>query len=284
MSVARELFVDLPVPKKLVAILWIFLIVVIGLLALSYLTIENLSAARAYVGGEGLWSKAEKQAVRELLLYSTSRSESHFEAYQRALLVPLGDKQARLELEKPTPDMNLVRVGLLQGRNHPEDVKGMVTMYRHCRRMRNMSEAIRMWEQGDALIEQLESRGSELHRERSRRTSPMPLGSRNSVTQVNAIADQLTPFEDGFSYALGAGARQAKQLFLAATFIAAAISLVGGLLFTLFMLRHRRQTELRHRHLLDAANDMILVIDAKTGIVVEANARSAEAFGRSSGK
>jgi PAS domain S-box-containing protein len=282
-SVARELFVDLPVPKKLVAILWIFLIVVIGLLALSYLTIENLSAARAYVGGEGLWSKAEKQAVRELLLYSTSRSESHFEAYQRALLVPLGDRQARLELEKPAPDMNLVRVGLLQGRNHPEDVKGMVTMYRHCRRMRYLSEAIRIWEQGDALIEQLESRGSELHREISS-DRPNAVRIAQLITQVNAIADQLTPFEDSFSYALGAGARRAKHLFLAATFIAAAISLVGGLLFTLFMLRHMRQTELRHRHLLDAANDVILVIDAKTGIVVEANARSAEAFGRSSGE
>jgi hypothetical protein len=49
-SVARKMFSDLPVPKKLVAILWIFLIVVIALLGLSYLTIENLSAARAYVG------------------------------------------------------------------------------------------------------------------------------------------------------------------------------------------------------------------------------------------
>jgi hypothetical protein len=35
-SVARELFFDLPVPKKLVVILWIFLIVVIALLGLSY--------------------------------------------------------------------------------------------------------------------------------------------------------------------------------------------------------------------------------------------------------
>ena len=281
MSVAHERFVDLPVPKKLVAILWLFLIVVFGLLVLSYLTIENLSAARAYVGGEGLWSKAQKQAVRELLLYSTSHSESHFEAYQRALLVPLGDKQARLELEKQTPDMNLVRTGLLQGRNHPEDVTGMAAMYRHCRKMRSMAEAIRIWERGDALIEQLQDRGGELHREIA---SDKPDAARIAqlVAQINAIADQLTPLEDSFSYVLGAGARQAKHLFLLVTFIAAAISLVGGLLFTLLMLRHLRQTELRHRHLLDAANDVILVIDPEAGVVVEANARSGEVLGRSS--
>jgi PAS domain S-box-containing protein len=282
-SVARELFFDLPVPKKLVAILWIFLIVVILLLGLGYLTIENLSAARAYVGGEGLWSKAQKQAVRELLLYSTSRAETHYDAYQRALLVPLGDRQARLELEKPHPDMNLVRIGLLQGRNNPEDVNGMAALFRRCRKMSRMSEAIEIWAQGDVLIEQLQGGGDELHREISS-GKPDALRIAQLVGQVNAIADQLTPLEDDFSYTLGAGARQAKHVFLFVTFIATAASFIGGLLFTLFMLRHMRETERRHRQLLDAANDVILVIDAESGVVIEANARSSQVLGRLSGE
>ena len=106
MSVVRKLFLDLPVAKKLVVILWLFLLVVVSLLGLSYLTIENLSAARAYVGGEGLWSKAQKQAVYDLLRYSISHSDADYQNYRQALLVPLGDKQARLELEKPVPDMS----------------------------------------------------------------------------------------------------------------------------------------------------------------------------------
>jgi len=282
-SVVRELFLDLPVPKKLVAVLWIFLIVVVALLGLSYLTIENLSAVRAYVGGEGLWSKAQKQAVRDLLLYSTTRSESDFEAYERGLLVPLGDKLARLELEKPVPDMNLVRVGLLQGRNNPEDVKGMAAMFRHCRKMSHMSEAIEIWTQADALIEQLQGLGRELHGEISSDT-PDAARIADLAHRVLVIGDQLTPLEDSFSYALGVGARQAKHLFLLVTFIATGISLVGGLLFTVLLLRHMRETEQRHKHLLDAANDVILVIDAETGVVVEANARSGEVLGRSSGE
>jgi PAS domain S-box-containing protein len=233
------------------------------------------------VGGEGLWSKAQKQAVRELLLYSTSRSEGDFEAYQQALLVPLGDKEARLELEKPVPDMNLVRIGLLQGRNNPEDVNGMAALFRHCRKMSHMSEAIEIWAQGDALIDRLQGLGSELHHEIS---SDRPNAARiaDLAHRVDIVGDQLTPLEDSFSYAVGVGARQAKHLFLLATFIAAAISLVGGLLFTVFMLRHMRQTEQRHRQLLDAANDVILAIDAESGVVVEANARSGQILGRSS--
>ena len=279
MSVAHKLFLDLPVQKKLVVILWLFLVVVIGLLGLSYMTIENLSAARAYVGGEGLWSKAQKQAIHDLLCYSISHSERDFEAYQEALLVPLGDKQARLELEKPVPDMSVVRRVLTQGRNNPEDVKGMAAMFRHCRHLNHMSEAISIWSQGDALIEQLQRLGGDLHREISSER-PNALRIAEIARQVDVLGDQLTPLEDRFSYALGAGARQAKSLFLLVTFSATAISLIGGLLFTAFILRHMRQTEQRYKHLIDTANDAILVIDAETGIVLEANARSSAFLGR----
>jgi two-component system, cell cycle sensor histidine kinase and response regulator CckA len=278
-SVAHKLFLDLPAPKKLVVILWLFVVVVVCLLGLSYMTIENLSAARAYVGGEGLWSKAQKQAVHDLLRYSISHSEKDFQAYQRVLLVPLGDRQARLELGKPVPDMSVVRRGLIQGRNNPEDVKGMAAMFRHCRRLSHMSEAISFWSQADALIEQLQRLGNDLHREISSE-KPNALRIAEMAQEVDAIGDQLTPLEDSFSSALGAGARQAKRFFLLVTLSATAIGLIGGLLFTAFMLRYMRQTEQRYKHLIDTANDAILVIDAATGIVVEANARSAEFLGR----
>jgi PAS domain S-box-containing protein len=277
--VARRRFLDLPVPKKLVVILWLFLAVIVGLLGLSYLTIENLSAARAYVAGEGLWSKAQKQAVHDLLRYSISHSETDFEAYQKEVLVPLGDRQARLELEKPAPDMSVVRAGFIQGRNIAEDVKDMATMFRRCRQFNYMSEAIGIWSQADALIERLQRLGHDLHREISSE-KPNALRIAEIARQVDIIGDQLTPLEDRFSYSLGAGARHAEHLFLLGTFSATAASLIGGLLFTAFMLRHMRQTEERYKHLVDTANDAILVTGAETGIVVEANARSSEFLGR----
>lgn len=278
MSVVHRLFLDLPAPRKLVVILWLFLVVVVCLLGLSYMTIENLSAARAYVGGEGLWSKAQKQAVNDLLRYSISHSEKDFQAYQKALLVPLGDKQARLELEKPVPDMNVVRRGLIQGRNSPEDVKGMAAMFRHFRQLNHMSDAISIWSQGDELIEQLQRLGDDLHREISSER-PSALRIAEMARQVDVIGDQLTPLEDRFSSALGAGARQAKRFFLLLTFSATVICLIGGLLLAA-LLRYMRQTEQRYKHLIDTANDAILVIDATTGVVLEANARSGEFLGR----
>ena len=279
MSVARKVFLNLPVGKKLVVILWLFLVVVIGLLGLSYLTIENLSAARAYVGGEGLWSKAQKQAVYDLLRYSISYSDANYQNYRQALLVPLGDRQARLELEKPVPDMAVVRSGFIQGRNSPQDVEGMAALFRRFRHSRHMSEAAVIWAQGDALIERLEKLGDNLHAEIS---SGKPDAGRVAeiARQVDLVGNQLTPLEDRFSFALGAGAREAKSSFLLVTFGAAATSVIAGLLFTFFMLRHMRQTEERYKHLIDTANDVILVLDAETGVILDANERSSQLLGR----
>jgi PAS domain S-box-containing protein len=278
-SVARKLFLDLPVSKKLVVILWLFLVIVIGLLGLSYLTIENLSAARAYVGGEGLWSKAQKQAVYDLLRYSISHSDADYQNYRQALLVPLGDRQARLELEKPVPDLGIVRSGFIQGRNSPQDVEGMATLFRRFRRSRYMSEAVEVWAQADALIEQLQKLGDNLHAEISSRR-PHPLRIAEIARQVDVVGNQLTPLEDRFSYALGAGAREAKGSFLLVTLGATVTSVIAGIVFTFFMLRHIRQTEERYKHLIDTANDAILVLDAETRIILQANQQSGKLLGR----
>ena len=280
MSVARKLFLDLPVAKKLVVLLWLFLLIVVSLLGLSYLTIENLSAARAYVGGEGLWSKAQKQAVHDLLRYSISDSDADYQNYRQALLVPLGDKQARVELEKPVPDMRIVRIGFIQGRNNPQDVEGMATLFRRFRHSTYMAEAVDIWAEGDALIEQLQKLGDNLHAEISS-GRPDPLRVKEIARQVDLVGNQLTPLEDRFSYALGAGARQARGSFLVVIFVATAASVMAGLLFTFFMLRHIRQTEERYKHLIDTANDVILVLDAETGVILDANERSSHLLGRS---
>src|SRR5260370_40338929 len=127
--------------------------------------IENRSGARAYVRGEGLWSKAEKQAVYDPLRYSISDSDGDYQNYRQALLVPLGDRQARLDLQKPVPDLGIVRSGFIQGRNSPQDVDGMATLFRRFRHSRYMSEAVDIWAQADALIEQLQTLGDSMHAE-----------------------------------------------------------------------------------------------------------------------
>ena len=161
----RAFFVNLSVSRKLIIVLWLFVVIVIALLILSYEIIGSLSALRAYVEGEGLWSKAQKQAVHNLVRYASSHSEQDFRSCEEALQTPLGDKKARLELEKPSPDLKIVYEGFIQGRNSPEDVKGMAVLFRRFHRQKYMADAIAIWAEGDWLIEQLQRFGHQLHRE-----------------------------------------------------------------------------------------------------------------------
>src|SRR5882724_1387344 len=142
----------LPLSRKLVLVLWAFVSVVIVLLALSYEAIQTLSAARAYVGGEGLWSKAQKEAVHSLVRYAASHSQEDYARFQQALQTPLGDKRGRLEMQKNNPDPAIVYQALVQGRNRPEDVPGMAKLFRRFQHTKYLSEAIAIWTEADGLI------------------------------------------------------------------------------------------------------------------------------------
>jgi len=47
-----------------------------------YICIHTLSSVRAYVGAEGLWSKAQKDAAYSLQKYGRSHDEQDYKDYQ----------------------------------------------------------------------------------------------------------------------------------------------------------------------------------------------------------
>jgi hypothetical protein len=50
---------------------------------LAGLSLEMLSSVRAYVGGEGLWSKGQKDAIHFISLYSETGDERFFDSSRR---------------------------------------------------------------------------------------------------------------------------------------------------------------------------------------------------------
>ena len=59
----------------------LFTLIIVSLLVIANIGMDVLTSMRAYVGGEGLWSKAQKDAVHYLLRYGKSRSEDDYERY-----------------------------------------------------------------------------------------------------------------------------------------------------------------------------------------------------------
>src|SRR5260221_10004605 len=72
-----------------------FVAVVLFQAALACLSLELLSSVRAYVGGENLLSKGQKDAVHFLTLYSPTRGEKKFYPLKPAARRSLAGSPAR---------------------------------------------------------------------------------------------------------------------------------------------------------------------------------------------
>src|SRR6266567_2514784 len=278
MRIQGELFQRLPIARKLLVIVGIFVAIVICVFGLGVLRSEILSGVRAYIGGEGLWSKAEKRAVLSLTQYSVTHAESDYQQYLAEIAVPLGDKRARLELQRPSPDTSLVREGLIRGGNSPEDVDTMSSLVRRFGRIGYMARAISIWTEGDRYIDQLCSLADDLQREINS-TRPDAQKILHITAQVAAVDASVTPLEDEFSSTLSQGARWINRVLSDVTLLTSALLLLIGIGLSSIVLKQIRDSEEKYRNLINTANDAILVIDAETRIVLEANNKAAEMLG-----
>ena len=234
LSIVLDKFV--PESRRLLRIIWPFLAIVALLLVLGSISMDILSGARAYVGGESLWSKAQKDAVYYLNRYAGTRSETDYERYLAAIRVPLGDRQAREALEEATPDLERARQGFLDGRNHPDDVDGMIWLFRRFRNVGYIDRAIATWTEADRHIAELVAAAERLHLGVTTGHADEE-GLRPVLETIRRINDELTPLEDRFSFTLGEASRRMRLVLMSATLLAAIVLVLLGVILSQRMLR-----------------------------------------------
>ena len=199
--------------QKVFAIVGLFVLLSLLLLGLSFLQADVMNNVRSFVRGEGLWAKAQKDAVFHLKSYARTGSEESFRLFQKALEVPLGDKQARLALQQQTPDLDLAFKGFLAGQNHAEDVPGLIRFFIYFQQFPYMRDAVAIWTQGDVLILELVSLGDGV---RQARLHDDTARVAHLVAQLNDLNWRLGDLEYRFSYVLSEGARWVKRVLLTA--------------------------------------------------------------------
>jgi PAS domain S-box-containing protein len=259
-------------------------LVVAILVALSYQAFEAVSAARAYVGGEARWSSSQKDAVYHLEHYALTRDRAEYNAFLAALAVPEGDREARLELDRDTPDWTRVRAGFLQGKNHPDDVERMSALYRRFHSLPFLRNAVTHWVQGDSLILELRDAGSDLHAELEQRR-PDPSAGAAARVRIHDLNESLSVLEVGFAAAIGEGARMAGTvgyIVIAATalflLIAIGLSEWRSLQRAQKVERSILESEMRHRELVEHAN-IGIVRSSADGVLLQVNLAMARLLG-----
>ena len=229
-------FRNVSIAKKLyftVGLMALLIIIELGVLLFS---INTLSSVRAYVGGEGLWSKAQKDAIYQLMRYGITHEEADYSKFLEFMKVSQGDHKARMELSKEKPDWQAARQAFLEGRNHVDDVDGMLKLFRRFHTNSYINRAIIAWTHADEVGAGFLVIADKLHAEIN---SPSPSQERINVLlrEIEPLDVQLTPYEDEFSFALGEGSRWLEHVILRLLFIMALTVECTGLLLAITVSR-----------------------------------------------
>jgi diguanylate cyclase (GGDEF)-like protein/PAS domain S-box-containing protein len=247
---------------KLLSVTWPLIVIAGLMLSLCVASLSTLSSIRAFVNGEGLWSKAERQSIAELRTFAAGGSQADYRRFRDELAVPLGDRVARLELQSAAPDYVLAANSFIAGRNHPDDVPGMMRLFRLFRHSSLLARSIDAWTRADELILQLAEIGQQMHAVRES-------GSAGSVSQLLADAEhihrQVAPLEDEFSRSLGSTSRQVLQL-LSVSLALCSIILVGiGAAISRNMIRRSERIALALRE----AEEQAFVAQARSHVTLQ---------------
>jgi diguanylate cyclase (GGDEF)-like protein/PAS domain S-box-containing protein len=264
MSSAQQLPTPVSLDRKLHSVTWPLLVIAALMLSLCIASLSTLSSIRAFVNGEGMWSKAERQALAELRRYAATGTPDYYQRYRDELAVPIGDRTARLQLQAPDPDYVLASQGLIAGRNHADDVPGMMRLFRLFRHSRLLARPIAAWTQGDELILQLDQVGQQLHA-----AMIAPQHQPANVSRLLGAAEQIhtrvAPLEDDFSTSLGNTSRQVLRLL--SVFLTLCISVLVGIGALISRATIRRGERIAHA--LRETQEQAYVAQARSHVTLE---------------
>ncbi|TDG20754.1 EAL domain-containing protein [Paraburkholderia silviterrae] len=200
---------------------------------IASISLAIMAILLAYVAGESTWSKGQKDAVHALERYARAGDEADYRMFLKCIAVPLGDRAAKLEMNRPQPDIAAIRRGFEQGRIAAADIDGMTWGYRTLKNTPWMRPAVAYWDIGDRYILKLAETGERLHA----LAQAGKLQSAESIALVRELHDidnQLAPIENGFSRSLDDAARATRSLLTLAIAACACLLLA---VFTQFIRR-----------------------------------------------
>ena len=228
----------------------LLVLMTVGVMATAIVGSSIQTGVRAFVGGEGSWSKAQKNAVIHLQRFLATGETAEHDAYESEIAVIHGDRQARLELEKPTPDMAVVTAGFLAGGVAADDIPAMAMVFRTFREVSYIDDAIRIWADGDTEIDRLDAIATEIEVAVAAGDQGAPGPLDDALLASNR---RLTSLEADFSETLGEGARWVQAVLLVV--MASILAVLVGISAVLgrFMVRRLRAADLRAADLLRAS-------------------------------
>ena len=198
---------------RLIRLIWPFVAIVLLLLVLGTASLQVIRGVRAYITAESAWSNAQNAAVQSLEQYAQTRNEDYFDRFTEEARVVAGARAARMELEKPFPDFDVARRGLLQSRNHPDDIDGMINLFRYLRPVGFMAGGVKLWTGFDTRFARIEALAQTIRAAiRQGRTSSEDLAP--ALVEMRTLDRELTGLERAFAETFASAARRIEAALI----------------------------------------------------------------------
>gem|GEM_PF-2817273 len=244
------------------------------LMGVSLVQSYIMDGVRAYVRGESLYSKAQKDAVFYLLRYRDTADEIDFQRFEALLDIPIGDRIAREALQQPEPDLQQAYAGFLRAGNHARDIPAMLRIFVLFQNFSYMRDAIAIWARGDTQVALLAEAG------RSLRVAMLSGddGSLEPILQdIHTINQRLVDLEYDFSAVLSQGAVWTRKVLNWVGFGFLTLVIAVAWLFTRRIARVLGETERslrseqkRLQTILNMSTDGVFLLDRR-GRLIDAN-------------
>lgn len=186
---------------------WPFVVVILVQTAVGGFSVYALSASRAYVTGESLWSKGQHAAEYFLDRYLEISDPTDLARFRKAIAVPLSYRRGRLCLDASPPDDVCAYRAFVEAGNPKEDLPSLIWTFHAFRNAPYASTAFRRWIETDPYILELARLGD---RAGSASAVEMP-ALRQRLQEIDTA---ITPRTIAFSLALNEGARVVETLLM----------------------------------------------------------------------
>lgn len=247
------------------------LVAVIGLiLALTWGALQVQVTLAGFLNGESVWSKAQKQAVVDLLGYAETGDATRLAAFHENYGLLRSDGWARDAIASGQYDPTQIHQAFQRGKILAQSEPGMIFMLRYCTGAPHMREAVSLWREADRPLSRLDDVARELQ-DAYARGQPEHTWLQWQMDRINGLNRELEPLTNGFSLEVAQGAIWLGRVLFIGVFLSACAASLMWMRTARRILMRIRGTEERYSVLFNSAADAILMVDEDSGRILDAN-------------
>ena len=244
--------------------------IVAFVLWLTWVALQLQVSVAGILNAESTWSKAQKQATIDLYAYAVSGDAADLTLFQRGMIIVNSDRLARNALTTSRPDYVLARSALLKGTFLKPAIPGTMFIIHYVGAAPFVRDALQSWRATDPYMDELAAIATRLQHEYAQPQPARALLDREAQ-RILVINNAVGPLTNVFSRSIALGAAWLASILFWTVVGASALVVLIWLYFARRTLAGIRSSDERYRTLLEGAEDAIVVIDERSGRIVEAN-------------